>query len=218
MDNKFFLSNSTKELFRKVFMLREYLTAGIDTGGELINLQESTTWAMEKPDNKFTGKDFHACQWLKFGDLAINFWQLELRSSGRDGRWSRVDCGWSGGDIARAIQAERDGFEKWRAEFLKNIPEIKPEIINGKYLVPVMADEKQCLCPKCNEVLSKVRTRQPSNIDWWGDAEAYSFNYGFFCPHCGFESTAKVNPYDDEYKTKEQFWQSLEEKLLAEEG
>lgn len=218
MDNKFFLSNSTKELFRKVFMLREYLTAGIDAGGELINLTESSTWASERPDNKFTGKDFHACQWLKFGNLAINFWQLELRSYGSDGFWSKVDCGWYGGDVSRAIYAEREAFEKWREEFLKDIPEIKPEIVNDKFLIPVMADNKRCLCPKCKEVLLKVRTRQPVNVYWWGNDEAYSFNYGFFCPNCGFESTVEVNPYDDEYENKEQFWQSLEEKLLAEEG
>lgn len=217
MDNKFFLSDSTKEFFRKVFILRENLIAGIDAGGELINLTESSTWASEILDDKFTGKDFHVCRWLKFGDLAINFWELKLRANSRE-HWDRVDCGWSGGDIARAIQAEREAFEKWRAEFLKNIPEIKPEIVNDKFIVPVMADEKQCLCPKCNEFLSKVRTRQPSNVYWWGNDEAYGFNYGFFCPHCGFESTVEVNPYDDEYKTKEQFWQSLEEKLLAEKG
>lgn len=213
--DKFYLSDKTKELFKQVFMLREYLTADIDTGGELINLTESTTWASERPDNKFTGKDFHACRWLRFGNLAINFWQLELRSGGKDGCWSRVDCGWNGGDVARAIQAEREGFLKWREDFLKNIPEIKPEIINGKYLIPVMADKKQqWLCPKCKEVLSKVRTRQPCNVYWWGDAEAYGFNYGFFCQKCGFESTVEVDPYDDKYKTKEQFWQSLKEKLL----
>lgn len=216
MDNKFFLSNSTKELFRKVFMLREHLIAGIDAGGELINLTESSTWASEILDDKFTGKDFHACRWLKFGDLAINFWELKLRANSGE-RWNRVDCGWSGGDIARAIQSEREAFEKWREEFLKNISEIKPEIINDKYLVPVMADEKQCLCPKCSEVLLKVRTRQP-NVYWWGNDEAYGFNYGFFCPNCDFEITVEVDPYDDEYKTKEQFWQDLEEKLLAEKG
>lgn len=211
---KFFLSDKTKELFRKVFMLRKYLTADIDNGGELINLSESSTWSVEIPDDKFTGKDFHACRWLKFGDIAINFWELKLRSNSGE-HWYRVDCGWSGSDIAKAIEDERESFDKWRTEFLKNIPEIKPDIINDKYIVPVIVDEKKCTCPKCGEVLSKVRTRHPSHVYWWGDDEAYGFNYGFFCHSCGFESTVEVDPYDDKYKTKEQFWQSLEGNLLA---
>lgn len=211
--DKFFLSEQTKELFRKVFVLREYMRSDIDDGGELINLSESSTWAVEIPNDKFTGKDFHACRWVRFGNIAINFWELDLRANSGE-HWSRVDCGWNRGDISRAIQAERDGFEMWRTEFLKNIPEIKPEIINDKYLVPVMADEKRCSCPKCGEILSKVRTRQPSNVYWWGDDEAYGFNYGFFCHSCGFENTVEVDPYDDKYKTKEQFWDSLEERCL----
>ena len=215
--DKFFLSYKTKELFRKVFMLRKYLTADIDTGGELINLLESSTWSIEIPDDKFTGKDFNACRWMKFGNIAIHFWETKLRTNSGD-HWYRIDCGWSGGDIARAIQDERDGFEKWRTEFLKNIHEIKPEIINDKYIVPVIVDEKKCICPKCNKVLSKVRTRHPSNVYWWGEDEAYGFNYGFLCQNCGFENTVEVDPYDDKYKTREHFWQSLEGKLLANKG
>lgn len=213
--DKFFLSKKTKELFKKVFILQKCMTANIDTGGELINLSESGMWDVEIPDNKFTGKDFYACRWLKFGDMAINFWELKLRMKSGD-RWYGVDCGWNGGDIARAIQDERERFEKWREEFLKNITEIKSEIINDKYIVPAVIDEKKCFCPKCNEVLLKVRTRHPSRVYWWGDDEAYGFNYGFFCPNCGFESTIEVDPYDDKYKTREQFWQSLEGKLLVE--
>lgn len=212
--DKFFLSDKTKELFKQVFILRKYLTADIDTGGELINLLESGIWAVEIPDNKFTGKDFRACRWLKFGDIAINFWELKMRANSGE-RWDIVDCGWSGGDIAKAIQSERDCFENWRSEFLKNIPEIKSEIINDKYIVPVIVDEKKYICPKCNKVLSKVCTRNPSRVYWWGDDEAYGFNYGFFCQNCNFESTVEVDPYDDKYKTKEQFWESLEGKLLT---
>ncbi len=215
--DKFFLSDKTKELFRKVFMLRKYLTADIDTGGELINLSESSTWSVEIPNDKFAGKDFHACRWMKFGDMAINFWELKLRANSEE-HWYRVDCGWSDSDIARAIEDERESFEKWRTEFLKNIHEIKPETINDKYIVPVMVDEKKCSCPKCKEVLSKVRTRHPSNVYWWGDDETYGFNYGFFCQNCGFENTVEVDPYDDKYRTSAYFWQSLESKLLASKG